>query len=181
MHLELKDIKGGVLEQEYSCTLADFPDLGVIVGDGGPKFGEPLVFHLRLQRTGRFVELDGHLDALVVLQCGRCLQSFKQSLSESFALTFVPRDQDNKAEEEVELEAVELGLVVYEDDILELQAPLQEQLLLAIPINPLCSETCQGLCPECGANLNTVKCDCGRKVFNNKFNVLANIDFKSSE
>jgi len=181
VRLELKDIKGGVLEQEYSCTLADFPELSAITEDGGPKFGEPLTFQLRLQQTGRFVEVDGHLDALVMLQCGRCLQSFEQSLSESFALTFAPRGQDNKLEEEVELEAVELGLIVYEDDILELQDPLQEQLLMAIPINPVCSEACQGLCPECGGNLNTVKCDCIKKVFNNKFNVLADINFKSSE
>ena len=181
MRLELKDIKGGVLEQGYSCSLSDFPGLSTITEDGGPEFGEPLSFQLRLQQTGRFVEVDGHLDAVVTLQCGRCLQSFKQPLSESFALTFAPRCQDNIVEEEVELEAVELGLIVYEDDILELQDPLQEQLLMAIPINPICSEACQGLCPECGANLNMAKCDCVKKIFNNKFNMLADINFKSSE
>lgn len=181
MRIELKDIKGGMLEQGYSCSLADFPELSSISADGGPKFGEPLTFRLRLQQSGRLVEVDGHLDAQIVLQCGRCLRTFEQQLTESFTLTFAPCGHANKPEEEVELEAVELGLIVYEDDVLELQAPLQEQLLMAIPINPLCSEKCRGLCPECGVDLNTAKCNCVKKIFNNKFNVLADINLKSSE
>ncbi|MEA3363901.1 MAG: DUF177 domain-containing protein [Thermodesulfobacteriota bacterium] len=181
MRLELKDIKGGVLEQEYSCTLSDFPDLIAIAEDGGSRFSEPLEFQLRLQRTGQFVEVDGCLNATVGLQCGRCLQSFEQSLSESFVLTFSPLCDEDQVAEEVELEAEELGLIVYEDDLLELQEPLQEQLLMAIPINPLCTTSCQGLCPECGENLNVTRCDCVKKPFNNKFTALADIEFKGPE
>ena len=180
MRLELEDIKGGELEQEYTCSLTDFPDLVVIADDGGPKFSEPLLFKLRFQRTGQFVEADGHLDAIVEMKCGRCLQGFKQSLADSFALTFVPQLKDNETEEEVELETAELGLIAYADDVLELQEPLQEQLLMAVPISPVCKASCRGLCPECGIDLNSEKCDCTRKPFNNKFNILSNIDFKKS-
>ncbi len=180
MRLELEDIKGGELEQEYSCSLSDFSDLIDIADDGGPKFSEPLQFQLRFQRTGQFVEVDGHLDAEVELKCGRCLLDFKQSLAESFALTFVPQRKDHETEEEVELKTGELGLIPYENDILELQEPLQEQLLMAVPISPVCKKSCRGLCPECGIDLNAVKCDCTRKPFNNKFNVLASIDVKKS-
>jgi len=177
VRLELKDIKGGVLEQEYTCSLSEFPDLAAMVEAGGPEFSEPLSFQLRLQRTGQFVEVDGHLDAVVTLQCGRCLQYFKQSLSESFVLTFSPLGNEKEVTEEVELEAEELGLIIYEDDLLELQEPLQEQLFMTIPINPLCTVSCQGLCPECGVNLNSEKCDCVKKPFNNKFTALSGIDF----
>ena len=180
MRLELKDIKGGELEQEYTCSLGEFPDLDVIAAGGGPKFGEPLVFRLRFQRLGQLVEADGCLDALVTLKCGRCLQTFEQSLSEVFALTFVPQLKDDETEEEVELETDELGLVSYKNELLELQKPLQEQLLMAVPISPICKTSCRGLCHVCGTNLNVETCDCVKKVFNNKFNVLANIDFKKS-
>lgn len=180
MRLELEDIKGGELEQEYSCSLTNFPDLIAIADDGEPKFGEPLEFQLRFQRTGQFVEVDGHLDAEVGLKCGRCLRDFKQSLAESFSLTFVPQLKDHETEEDVELETAELGLISYEDDVLELQEPLQEQLLMAVPISPVCKTSCKGLCPECGIDLNSEKCDCTRKPFNNKFNVLSNIDFRKT-
>ncbi len=73
MQLELKDIKGGVLEQDYSCALSDFPDLSELAEEGGPEFTEPLHFHLRFQRSGPIVELEGQLEAestsLVVVAC----------------------------------------------------------------------------------------------------------------
>jgi uncharacterized protein len=35
-----------------------------------------------------------------------------------------------------------------------------EQFVLALPFKPLCSETCKGLCPTCGADLNEGPCGC---------------------
>ncbi len=179
LRLELEDIKGGGREQAYSCSLSDFPDLVALAEEGGPLFDEPLTFQLRLQRVGSIVEVDGHFDAVVGLKCGRCLAEFKLPLSESFTLTFVPQSQDEEdPEEEVELETEELGLISYRGETLELREPLQEQLLMAIPISPLCSDACRGLCPECGGDLNHETCDCTRKPFNNKFTALAGMDFR---
>ncbi len=180
MRLELKDIKRGWLEQAYSCSLSDFPELIELAVEDGPEFSEPLAFQLRFQQTGKFVTVDGHFDAVVRLKCGRCLQRFEQILSESFALTFVPELKKCETEEEVELEVDDMSLIAYKDDILELQEPLQEQLLMSVPMNPVCSISCQGLCPECGLNLNREKCDCVKKPFNNKFTALADMNFRES-
>ncbi|MCW8858984.1 MAG: DUF177 domain-containing protein [Deltaproteobacteria bacterium] len=177
MRLELKDIKGGVLEQGYSCSLADFPELLAIAQQDGPQYKEPLEFYLRFQRTGSLVEVDGRVDAVVRLRCGRCLQIFESSISETFALTFTPQSQETE-EEDLELEVEQLGLITYQDETLELREPLQEQLLLAIPISPVCDSKCLGLCPHCGVNLNECQCSCVRKPFNNKFSVLADIALK---
>ena len=169
-----------MLEQVYSCSLAEFPELISISEHAGPRYKEPLEFQLHLQRTGQLVKVDGYLDAVVTLKCGRCLQDFEQSVSESFSFTFVPQLKDIESGEEFELEADELGLIVYHDEVLELQDPLQEQLMMAIPISPVCKSSCRGLCPECGANLNINECGCVRKPFNNKFTLLAGIDFKKT-
>jgi len=179
MQIELKDIKGGVLKQEYTCSRDEFPELGILAEQGDVEFVDPLGFRLRLQRTGQLVEVEGQLTAVVQLKCGRCLKPFTQSLDESFALTFAPRSEtDVSDEEEIELEADELGLILYDDETLELFAPLQEQLLMAVPIAPVCDDSCQGLCHECGQNLNDGTCSCERKPFNNKFSALAGIKFK---
>lgn len=37
---------------------------------------------------------------------------------------------------------------------------LWEEFLLALPVKPLCSTGCKGLCPSCGSNLNTSSCAC---------------------
>lgn len=173
MNLELKDIKSGVLEQDYSCTGADFPGLAELSGQNGATFVWPARFHLRFQKTGQLVQLEGHLAATILLQCGRCLQDFNQPVNENFALTFAPLPPEHADIEEVELEADELNLVVYEDEVLDLSSVLLEQLIMAVPISPVCSSNCLGLCPECGIDLNKQQCSCAKKVFNSKFSVLA--------
>jgi len=179
VRLELKDIKGGVLEQGYVCSAEDFPDLVAVAEEGGPVYDGPIRFFLRLQRSGQIVEVDGRFEASLLMQCGHCLQPFQRALAESFSLTFTPCEGGEEGlEEEVELEALELDMVPYHDEVLELRNPLQEQLVMAIPISPLCSETCKGLCPECGADLNQKQCGCTKKPFNSKFSVLAGIKLK---
>jgi uncharacterized protein len=37
---------------------------------------------------------------------------------------------------------------------------VREEIILSIPMKAVCSETCKGLCPECGQNLNEGQCDC---------------------
>ena len=41
---------------------------------------------------------------------------------------------------------------------------MREQFYLSLPMKPLCSDACQGLCPDCGTNLNRVTCDCKRDL-----------------
>ncbi len=178
MKLELKDIKGGCLEQDYVFTLVDFPELQELAAEGAVVFHEPIKFHLRFQKSGLIVEVDGSLAATLTLSCGRCLGQYEQEISETFALTFTPDAKEHDAEEEIELEADELGLILYRDEVLELTDPLQEQLLMAIPISPLCRQECQGLCSECGVNLNVASCSCEKKIFNNKFSALAGMRLK---
>jgi uncharacterized protein len=40
---------------------------------------------------------------------------------------------------------------------------IRQNLLLALPVSPLCDPHCQGLCPECGADLNKGPCSCQRE------------------
>ena len=175
MLVELKHIKGGLLEQEYTCDPAGFPDLAGLAGEAGAAYRGPVRFCLRFQQTARMVEVDGDLQATLVLTCGRCLVSFERELSEPIAMTFVPEVTEEAPAAERELEPGELGLIPYRDDCLELLMPLQEQLVMAVPIRALCGQDCRGLCPECGADLNFSRCECERTPFNSKFGVLAKL------
>ena len=40
-----------------------------------------------------------------------------------------------------------------EGDLIDLEPALRDQVVLALPFQPLCSDDCPGLCPECGARL----------------------------
>ena len=48
------------------------------------------------------------------------------------------------------------------NELIDLTADIREAILLALPMNFLCSETCRGLCVQCGANLNKAPCACGK-------------------
>jgi uncharacterized protein len=50
------------------------------------------------------------------------------------------------------------------DDLLDLEPLARDAVLLGLPLAPLCSEDCQGLCPQCGTNLNLETCACEAPV-----------------
>ena len=64
------------------------------------------------------------------------------------------------AHEPGRLSADDLALSYYEGDEIDLTPLVHEQTILALPTRPLCRETCRGLCPRCGANLNSGACGC---------------------
>ena len=45
-------------------------------------------------------------------------------------------------------------------DSIDLEPLAREALTLDLPLAPLCTEDCRGLCPTCGADLNLGDCDC---------------------
>ena len=183
MRLELKDISDSGLVQEYTCSLEEFPLLLELQNQEEFHFVGPIAFRLRLQRVGQIVEIDGFFTASLAITCGHCLQGFQLPLAGDFALTYTPLSPDTSAElpEELELDADELGLVYYKNDTLELLQPLQEQVLMAVPMSPVCSENCKGLCPECGCDLNKKSCHCEKKAFNNRFSALAGLKLDTSD
>jgi uncharacterized protein len=56
-----------------------------------------------------------------------------------------------------------------------LESILREQVLLTLPLKPLCSETCKGICPRCGADLNREPCQCPAEDSASPFAKLKNI------
>jgi uncharacterized protein len=52
------------------------------------------------------------------------------------------------------------GFIIDEHHILDLTEAIRQYALLALPMKPLCQESCAGLCPSCGHNLNQGACNC---------------------
>ena len=65
------------------------------------------------------------------------------------------RRRRTSAEAEREVEEDDLATSYYRDDQIDLNELMREQFYLALPMKPLCQDDCQGLCPQCGTNLNT--------------------------
>ena len=67
------------------------------------------------------------------------------------------------------------GVIFFNGEEIDLMEGIQEQAVLAFPIQPLCQHHCKGLCPKCGANLNKGDCGCDRRSRNSQFAVLKNL------
>jgi uncharacterized protein len=59
----------------------------------------------------------------------------------------------------------------FDQDIL-LDEDIRQAFLLELPLSYVCKESCKGLCPQCGTNLNISSCKCGEKITNTPFDSL---------
>jgi uncharacterized protein len=75
-----------------------------------------------------------------------------------------------EAPEEAEKEEDEVYF--YQGEHLDLAPMLREQVILSAPMQPLCREDCQGLCPQCGQNWNDRRCDCPPEHTRSPFRLL---------
>lgn len=122
-----------------------------------------VAFTGRILKKDRRFEVKGRILATLQLECGRCLEPFRFPVDLEVDLTYVPHPDEaggHAQDDEVELADEDLTTAYYRDDVLDLGHLLREQFLLAMPMRPLCQESCRGLCPQCGANLNTDTCGC---------------------
>lgn len=114
---------------------------------------------VRLEKHGREVLVRGRLQGHLQLACGRCLESYAAPAEGDFDLLLVPVPGKAAGKDE-ELNAADLDVDFYTGEIVDLETILREQIILLMPLKPLCREDCRGLCPHCGAVLDQEACSC---------------------
>ena len=117
------------------------PDLIAI-----PEGGE-IDLDLRLEAVSEGVLVSGTVRADVVGECARCLESFQDSLELPITELFAYPDSAT----EQTTEEGEVYRVV--DEHVDLEPAVVDAVVLGLPLQPLCSEDCPGLCAECGVRL----------------------------
>jgi uncharacterized protein len=126
-----------------------------------------------LPESGGQVRVSGSYTVEMEAQCDRCLARARFPLEAEFDLYYRPAS-DAPEEEEVKIDAGEAEIGFYENG-LELEDILREQVLLALPMQRVCSETCKGICPGCGKNRNETACDC-KPEMDDRWGALRNLE-----
>ena len=137
----------------------------------------PRPVHSRLNITlaGEQIRVKGSLQAALEVACSRCLTGFRQELTKDFSLEYWPDPAVSEDGEEFALSYAELTVGFYRDDRLDLSAVICEQILLEVPMKPVCRDDCKGLCEQCGVNLNEGRCDCETTRLDPRLAVLAEL------
>lgn len=188
----LRSLSGDPLSIELPAELfspAEFAQFeGEVAVDAleyGPdeyRFDGPLSWHIDVSNTGDdSLLVMGYVRGHAHTDCARCLED-------------AAYDIDAAIEEYFLTEGAELPEGADEDEferlpsshVLDVESLLAGALAFDLPLVPLCSDDCKGLCPHCGANLNEGPCDCEAskadgpdefELAKNPFAALANYSF----
>ncbi|ATB32479.1 YceD family protein [Melittangium boletus] len=192
MRVKIEEIRDQGLQLNESLSLEQ---LGTALEGSGFRATEPLAFSADLRKVSGGVLLNGKFTERVMTQCKRCLADATLALPVSFTLNLVPESLaraedvlDEKEVEEKDRGQGESGGSFTMDDtdeelfdgkVIDLEPIVREQVLLALPMNAVCREDCQGLCAQCGQNLNEKQCGCEVKFVDPRLEVLKNFKLKS--
>jgi uncharacterized protein len=112
--------------------------------------GEPRVrvegeveYHFYAQRVSGELVVRGSMEVPVALQCARCAEFFSTTIEVSDFLRAYSAPE--------------------EADSVDVSEEMREEIVLHLPVFPVCGEACKGLCAQCGANLNEEACRCEKE------------------
>ncbi|HZU85761.1 MAG TPA: DUF177 domain-containing protein, partial [Polyangiaceae bacterium] len=105
---------------------------------------------LRVSKSGTDVVVRGTLEAELTVACARCLEPARVRVSEPISALVVPKGALGAADasDEAAPAADEADVLAYDGETVVLDDLVRDELLLGIPMIPLCSEGCAGIRPE---------------------------------
>ena len=119
-------------------------------------FLEPVAWSAQISNVGDALLVSGIAQGNARTACSRCLVDTEYELVGELEGYFII-EQDAEAPDDLEGDEFEyLG----DDGIIDMEPIIISALLMDIPLQPLCSDDCKGLCPMCGCNLNSETCSC---------------------
>ena len=170
MRYKIKDIGDAGLEIQVPVTAAwlaeDCPDLEARPGDGG------ISLTARLESSGDdSYLLRGDLRGEVVMTCGRCLEPAAVQIDVPVTVSYVEEHQGKDADED------DGDVLTFSGGEIDLGPEIHDEILLALPIGPLCRPDCAGICSVCGGNRNANPCSCEeqQRVANSKLSALKDL------
>jgi DUF177 domain-containing protein len=181
MRIKTEELKETRIALEFETPADRFPELREMVRSGECDFPDPIRTRLKAVRIGDMVEVEGEIRTEVRLSCGRCLAEFTGPLEAAFTLIYaqqVPAAEEQSEPGAREVDVEEDGLIYFQGEEIDLTGGIQEQVILSLPLRPLCSEDCKGLCSRCGADLNQAPCGCLAATAGGPFAVLGQLKLK---
>lgn len=112
---------------------------------------DPIELALTLESVLEGIWVSGSANAHVHGECARCLEPIEWDLRVPVEELFRYPETDARGNETDEVDEEEDHLV--QEDCLLMESPLRDAIVLDLPLAPVCSQECAGLCAECGIRL----------------------------
>ncbi|MCI9194673.1 MAG: DUF177 domain-containing protein [Angelakisella sp.] len=138
----------------FSDVVTDDVDLSQYSAGGERPLRDPV--HITAQAKNRVgvVSLDCTYRYTLALRCDRCLAPVLREVTLTVPHTVVRSLQNSEEDDEY---------LVAPDGFVELGELATNDVIPELPTRTLCREDCKGLCPVCGCDRNTIRCECQEK------------------
>jgi len=135
--------------------------------------------NIRLRKNGNRVRVRGCISGNAKTTCIRCLEDFTISFSYDFDSDFFPLEDLNLIKaENIQLKRDEMDIEFYSENKLDIDQIISENIILNLPLHPVCNDNCKGLCPICGNNRNRVICNCKNNEIDPRWEKLRELRIK---
>ncbi|MFP4019997.1 MAG: YceD family protein [Halanaerobium sp.] len=138
MYINLSDLKEIGGRKQLSLEL-EFHNLEF--ANREIEIEKPIELELEIFNTRDSFVVEGKLKAELILSCSRCLQKYSSPVELDISEEVLKSEMEDEEE-------------LYLDEI------VVDNIILSLPMKPLCSDNCKGICPKCGQDLNEGECDC---------------------
>jgi uncharacterized protein len=164
--LDLRDVlreAGASLVETFD---EEMPELGDVM------LTSPVRGEVRAVNSRRYVIISGEVETTVQLECSRCLRAFDYPVRAQLEAQCELRYFEDSLGGQPVLEDEEI-VSVFDLASADVEELVRQAVLLELPIQPLHSPDCKGLCPGCGSDLNDAACVCSDKKVDPRWNQLA--------
>lgn len=135
------------------CDFGWLPDDAALARQGSKLAGE-VRFKGSVRNIGDAYLVDGMISGAFEADCDRCLKTFEAAFKLPLTRVFSEHGYEGELYE-ADIEPLD-GLEI------DLGPHIKEEVVLSMPIRLLCEDGCKGICPDCGVDLNTGECICGK-------------------
>ena len=146
--------------------------------------GEFIEVDARLESVTEGILLTAEIFAVAKGECTRCLDPVAIEINRKIQELYnyavkAERPKKKRNDDEIDLD-IEDELMM-QGDVMDLEGPIRDAIVLALPINPLCSDDCPGLCPECGGKWAELASDHAHEVIDARWAGLAGLDLPEAD
>ncbi|MEO0197141.1 MAG: DUF177 domain-containing protein [candidate division WOR-3 bacterium] len=108
------------------------------------KLTSPISTHIRIYKNRNNYEMEIQSHFKLLLTCSRCLKEFESDFSEkdNFYLKQNVEGLEN-LENESTFSDEDAYTIFFQDEQLDIAPLIREQVILSLPLRPLCSDNCQ--------------------------------------